>query len=123
LRDVSAVQEFLEGFPGGLPDDVPWLSMLADLEFGPLNRPQKGAQVCRQILKIVPDHKESHQRLVFFYAMTQQQMAMQEQVEMLINSQSALPEERFGGHPAVAFGRQRQRTSECRAGTTYFNVT
>lgn len=92
LRDVSAVQEFLEGFPRGLPDDVPWLSMLADLEFGPLNRPQKGAQVCREILEIVPDHKESHQRLVFFYAMTQQQMAMQSQVEMVIDSQSALPE-------------------------------
>jgi len=92
LRDVDAVAEFLNGFPRGRPEDVPWLSMLADLEFGPLNRPQIGAKVCQEILQIIPDHGESHQRLVFFYAMTQQQVAMQSQIGLAMNSNCELPE-------------------------------
>jgi tetratricopeptide (TPR) repeat protein len=48
--------------------------------------------VCRQILSIKPDHRESHRRLIFFYAMTQQQVAMQNQIQAAILSECELPE-------------------------------
>ena len=92
LRDVNAVAEFLKDFPRALPEDVPWLSMLADLEFGPLNQPLEGSKICHEILRIIPSHRESHQRLVYFYAMTQQQVAMQSQIETAMNSDCELPE-------------------------------
>jgi hypothetical protein len=92
LRDVVAVNEFLEGFPRQLPEDVAPLSMLADLKFGPMNSPHQGAQVCRDILKITPNHQESHQRLIFYYAMTQQQVAMQSQILAAMNNNCELPE-------------------------------
>ena len=92
LRDVSAVKEFLEGYPCELTDDVPWRSMLADLEFGPLNDPFAGAELCREILKVQPAHGDSHRRLVFFYAMLQQQVAMQGQIQSALQSGCELPE-------------------------------
>lgn len=92
LRDVSAVKEFLEGYPCEVADDVPWRSMLADLEFGPLNDPFAGAELCREILKVQPDHRDSHRRLVFFYAMSQQQIAMQDQIQAALRSECEVPE-------------------------------
>ena len=92
LRDVSAVKEFLEGYPCQVVDDVPWRSMLADLEFGPLNDPFAGAEVCREILRVQADHRDSHRRLVFFYAMSQQQIAMQDQIQAALQSECEVPE-------------------------------
>ncbi|MEJ7595272.1 MAG: hypothetical protein WKF77_27445 [Planctomycetaceae bacterium] len=92
LHDPLAVNEFLEAFPRQLPEDAPSLSMLADLEFGPLNKPHQGAQVCRDILQIIPNHQESHQRLIFYYAMTQQHIAMQTQIGEAINNNCEMPE-------------------------------
>lgn len=92
LRDVNAVKEFLEGYPCELTDDVPWRSMLCDLKFGPLNDPFAGAELCREILKVQPDHRDSHRRLVFFYAMLQQQVAMQDQIQAALQSGCELPE-------------------------------
>ena len=92
LRDVEAVEEFLNGYPCQLPEDIPLVSMLADLNFGPLNDPIHGAAVCRDILKVTANHRESHRRLVFFYAMTQQQVAMQQQIQESLKSNCELPE-------------------------------
>ncbi len=92
LNDVRAVTEFLEGFPRELPDDVPWLSMLADVKFGPANFPLQGVQVCQDILQITPNHKESHRRLIYYFAMTQQLVLMQKQIEAAIENRCELPE-------------------------------
>jgi tetratricopeptide (TPR) repeat protein len=86
------VQEFLNDYPCQLPEDIPLISMMADLNFGPLNDPVEGAAVCRDILKVTVDHRESHQRLVFFYAMTHQQVAMQSQIQATLKSDCELPE-------------------------------
>lgn len=92
LRDVEAVQEFLHDYPCRIPEDIPLVSMLADLNFGPLNDPVHGAAVCRDILKVTASDQECHRRLVFFYAMTQQQVAMQLQIQESRKSNCELPE-------------------------------
>jgi len=92
LRDVDSVREFLNDYPCEIPDDVPLISMFADLNFGPLNDPFKGAAACRDILKVTANHQESHRRLVFFYAMTQQQGALQAQIQEALINDCDLPE-------------------------------
>lgn len=92
LRDVEAVNRFLDGYPCELAEDVHWVSMLADLKFGPLNDPMAGAEMCHRILRIDPQHISSHQRLVFFYAMSHQQAEMQLQIREAMRSGCQLPE-------------------------------
>jgi len=76
LRDPRAAAEFLAHFPQENPDDVEWLSMLADLQFGPLTQPVPGARTCRAILRLDPKHERSHQRLIYFHAMLQEHAAL-----------------------------------------------
>lgn len=92
LRDVEAVRRFLDGYPCQQAEDVHWISMLADLKFGPLNDPLSGAEICRRILRIDPKHSSSHQRLVFYYAMTHQQAEIQSQIRGALQNECNLPE-------------------------------
>ncbi len=92
LRDVESVRRFLDDYPCQLAEDVHWISMLADLKFGPLNDPLSGAEICRRILRIDPKHSSSYQRLVFFYAMMHQQAEMQSQIREALRNESNLPE-------------------------------
>ncbi len=43
-----------------------------DLQFGPMNRPRVGAEVCERLLKVNPASPAARQRLTFFLAMTLQ---------------------------------------------------
>lgn len=92
LREPEILAEFLEQFPRDSAEDVPWLSMLADLKFGPLNQPHAAAQTCKDILHLDPAHLESYQRLVFYYAMLQRHVGLMETVQRAAENGIGLPE-------------------------------
>lgn len=92
LRQVSITADFLYAFPRKVVDEIPSLSMLADLQFGPLQKPVLGAQTCRDILRIDPRAVLNRQKLVFFYAVTAQPAELLKTVRAGAELQSDLPE-------------------------------
>lgn len=55
---------------------------IVELSFGPLNKPQLGAETCEKILNHNPESVVARQRLIFFLAMTRQRVRMIDQIRI-----------------------------------------
>lgn len=76
LHQAPSAFEFLRDYPGDSQADIPWLTMRADLQFGPIRKPADGARTCQEILRLDPGNIAIRQRLIFFYAVTAQPVQM-----------------------------------------------
>lgn len=92
LHQAASAFEFLRDYPRETNDDIPWLTMLADLQFGPIRRPADGALTCQDILRLNPDNTEIRQRLIFFYAVTAQPVEMLRTAYAAVEATQDLPE-------------------------------
>ena len=92
LRQPASVVEFLKNYPAESKEDIPWLTMLADMQFGPLRTPLEGIKPSLQILKIDPRAIDIRRRLIFFYAVTVQPVELLSQVREAAESEGDLPE-------------------------------
>lgn len=91
LRQTGALADFLNALPR-TSSDVPLLSMLADLQFGPLAQPTQGAQTCLEILRVEPQAVEVRQKLIFYYAVTAQINELLQSVREAARLGNDLPE-------------------------------
>ena len=91
-RDWPAVAEHLARIPETDPKAVPALIELAKLEFGPLNRPLAGEEVCQKILRLQPLATFAHQRLIQYYAISLQREKLVRQIRFAIDREREPPE-------------------------------
>ena len=92
LYQAASTFEFLRDYPRESKDDIPWLTLLVDLQFGPLHKPEDGAETCREILRLDPDSASTRQRLLFFYAVTVQPVELLHVAYQAAESREDLPE-------------------------------
>ena len=92
LRQPASVVEILKNYPAESKEDIPWLTMLADMQFGPLRTPLEGIKPSLQILKIDPRAIDIRRRLIFFYAVTVQPVELLANVREAAESEGDLPE-------------------------------
>lgn len=86
--DFHRTVEFLGRVPESDPKIVPALVEALELQFGVLNRPFDAVGTCRRVLELDPKLMIVHQRLIFFYAITQQRTKMIEQIRASIEFKS-----------------------------------
>ena len=110
LRQVAITADFLYSLPRKEIDEIPSLSILADLQFGPLKRPVLGAQTCRDILRLDPSAVLDRQKLVFFYAVTAQPAELLMTIRAGAEQGSDLPE--FYIYAFLADGLRMQNAME-----------
>ncbi len=92
LRQPASTAAFLRAWPKESADDVPWLSMLAELQLDLLRQPIEGAETCREMIRLVPQDLSARQRLIFFDAVTMQPAALLKDVRDAAQSACDLPE-------------------------------
>lgn len=78
--DYRTATRFLKQLSHKDPENVELLSMLVDLEFGPLRRPHDGAKTCQAILELEPRHSQSRRRLIYYHAMLRDNRAILSEV-------------------------------------------
>ena len=92
LRQPASTEAFLKAWPKETAEDVPWLSMLAELQFGPLRQPAAGAATCREMIRLDPQDLSARQRLIFFDAVTMQPVSLLDDVRDAARSACDVPE-------------------------------
>lgn len=80
LGDLEESVAALRKVPKTSPKSGTAQLAIVELYFGPLNKPQLGAEVCEEILKDNAESVTARQRLIFFLAMTRQRVRMIEQI-------------------------------------------
>lgn len=68
------------------PENVELLSMLVDLEFGPLRHPHDGAKTCQAILEMAPHHSQSRRRLIYYHSMLRDNRAILSEVRQAMET-------------------------------------
>lgn len=92
LRQPASMAAFLRAWPKETAEDVPWLSMLAELQFDPLRQPAGGAATCREMIRLDPRDLSARQRLIFFDAVTMQPVSLLDDVRDAARSACDAPE-------------------------------
>lgn len=92
LRQPASMAAFLRAWPRESPTDVPYLSILADLQFDPLRQPIEAAETCREMIRLDPKELSARQRLVFYHAVTMQLTSLLEVVRDSARVECDLPE-------------------------------
>ena len=91
-RDWQAEVENLARVPETDPKALPAFIEQAKLEFGPLNRPLAGEEVCQKLLRLEPRTTFAHQRLIQYYAISLQREKLVRQIRLAIDQQREPPE-------------------------------
>ena len=91
-RDWLAAAESLARIPDTDPKVLPALVELAKLEFGLLNRPLRGEEVCQRLLRLEPRATFAHQRLIQYYTISLQREKLVRQIRFAIDQQREPPE-------------------------------
>lgn len=89
---MNRVAQYLEQLPPDDPRTPDVLLELATIYFGDLNQPQAGVAACQRALKIDPNHREAHRRLIFYYGITVQRAKMVQQARKVILRGCEFPE-------------------------------
>lgn len=89
---MDRVAQYLEQLPSNDPRTPDVLLELATIYFGELNQPQAGVAACQRALRIDPNHREAHRRLIFYYGITLQRTRMVQQAREAIRRGCEFPE-------------------------------
>jgi tetratricopeptide (TPR) repeat protein len=91
-HDGPATAAALANTPDNDPRAPRALIELARLHFGLLNRPYEGEATCQRLLRIEPRAAFAHQRLIQYYALTQQREKLVKQIQFAIDQRREPPE-------------------------------
>lgn len=85
-NDYRTANRFLTQLSRSDPRNIELLSMLVDLQFGPLRQPHEGAETCQAILKMDPRHSASRRRLIYYHAMLRDNRAVLSEVRQAMET-------------------------------------